>query len=109
MGRAARDGNQASRSRPSSPCRRAWLGINGLSDVLRIDPNQRQIYPPASADAVLLAHSAFRAVGLDRRLARPARADLIGITSRRSGAASVTQRWPTSTSSSRQSVTRQKS
>ena len=38
----------------------AWLAIDGLSDALRIDPNRRQIYTPASADAVLLAHSAFR-------------------------------------------------
>ncbi|WP_189556952.1 DEAD/DEAH box helicase, partial [Mesorhizobium sp. M4B.F.Ca.ET.089.01.1.1] len=35
------------------------LPIDGLIDVLRLDPTLRQIYPAASADALLLRHSPF--------------------------------------------------
>jgi ATP-dependent DNA helicase RecQ len=35
------------------------LAIGGLSDVLRLDPGKRQIYPSSSADAVLLRNSPF--------------------------------------------------
>jgi ATP-dependent DNA helicase RecQ len=35
------------------------IPIYGLTDVLRLDPSPRQIYPPACADTLLLRHSAF--------------------------------------------------
>lgn len=35
------------------------LEIEGLSDVLRLDPSPRQTYPSACADALLLRHSSF--------------------------------------------------
>jgi ATP-dependent DNA helicase RecQ len=34
--------------------------IGPLADVLRVDPSARQIYPPESADALLLKHSGFK-------------------------------------------------
>jgi ATP-dependent DNA helicase RecQ len=35
------------------------LPIEGLSDVLKLDPAPRQAYPPSCADALLLRHSPF--------------------------------------------------
>lgn len=35
------------------------LPIDGLSDILRLDPAPRQVYPQACADALLLRHSSF--------------------------------------------------
>src|SRR5689334_16693716 len=35
------------------------LELEDLSDVLRLDPTQRQTYPSSAADALLLRHSPF--------------------------------------------------